>query len=182
MKFIEQNLRGVYLIEPEPHKDERGMLRRHFCRHEFRESGLMTDIKQCNVSENKGKHTLRGFHFQLPPHGENKVISCIKGGIHDIVVDLRKDSAGYLKWQSFALTEENRLSLYVPIGCANAYLTLQDNTWILYYHSAFFTPSSEGSIRYNDRAFKFDWPAEPSVISEKDLNVPDFDRNQVMDP
>ena len=180
MKFTEQNLNGVYIIEPEPHKDERGMLRRHFCRHEFREFGLMVDIKQCNVSENRKKHTLRGFHFQLPPHGENKVISCIKGGIHDIVVDLRKDSPGYLQWQSFELTEENRLSLYVPVGCANAYLTLQDNTWILYYHSEFFTPRSEGSIRHNDTTFKFDWPAEPCVISEKDLNIPDFDREQVI--
>jgi len=180
MKFAEQNLIGVYIIEPEPHKDERGMLRRHFCRHEFAELGLMTDIKQCNVSENRKKHTLRGFHFQLPPHGENKVISCIKGGIHDIVVDLRKNSASYLKWQSFEFTEESRLSLYVPVGCANAYLTLLDNTWVLYYHSEFFTPRSEGSIRYNDTSFKFDWPAEPCVISGKDLNIPDFDREQVI--
>ena len=180
MKFTEQSLNEVYIIRPEPHMDQRGMLRRHFCQHEFRESGLMTEIKQCNVSENRKKHTLRGFHFQLPPHGEHKVISCIKGSIHDIVVDLRKDSASYLKWQSFELTEENRLSLYVPIGCANAYLTLQDNTWILYYHSAFFTPHSEGSIRYNDTAFKFDWPAEPCVISAKDLNIPDFDREQII--
>ena len=178
MKFSEQKLEGVYLIESEPYKDERGMLRRHFCQNEFADFGLMTKIKQNNVSENKKKYTLRGFHFQSPPHGENKVISCIKGGIYDIVVDLREKSDTHLQWQSFDLTEENRLSLYVPIGCANAYLTLQDNTWILYYHSEFYTPEEENSIRYNDSLFKFKWPAEPKVISDKDLNILDWTLNK----
>ena len=179
MKFSEQKLERVYLIEPEPHKDERGMLRRHFCQHEFAEYSLMNEIKQTNVSENRKKHTLRGFHFQLPPHGENKVISCIKGSIYDIVFDLREESKTYLQWQPFELTEENRLSLYVPIGCANAYLTLQDSSWILYYHSEFYAPGSEGGIRYNDPLFKFHWPAEPKVISDKDLNIPDFTINSM---
>jgi len=174
MKFVEQELKGVYIIKPEPREDKRGMLRRHFCKKEFSDFGLMTKIKQNNVSENKKKYTLRGFHFQSPPHGENKVISCIKGGIYDIVVDLREKSDTHLQWQSFDLTEENRLSLYVPIGCANAYLTLQDNTWILYYHSEFYSPGNEGNIRYNDPLFNFKWPNEPEVISEKDLNISDF--------
>ena len=137
----------------------------------------MTEIKQCNVSENPQKHTLRGFHFQYPPHGENKVISCIKGSIYDIVVDLREESETYLKWQHFELSEENRLSIYVPIGCANAYITLSDNTWILYYHSEFYSPGNEGGIRYNDPLFKFYWPADPRVISNKDLNIPDWSQN-----
>ncbi len=179
MKFTEQKLDGIYLIEPEPYEDERGMLRRNFCQHEFGEYGLMNEIKQTNISENKKKHTLRGFHFQLPPHGENKIISCIRASIYDIVVDLRKESKTYLRWQSFELTEENRLSLYVPIGCANAYLTLQDNTWILYYHSEFYKSGDESGVRYNDPLFKFDWPAEPKVISVKDLNIPDFTINSM---
>ena len=174
MKFIEQKLSGLYLIEPEPHRDKRGLLRRHFCQQEFAQQELMTDIKQCNVSENRTKLTLRGFHFQLPPFGENKVLSCIKGQIHNIVVDLRLESETYLKWQSFKLSAENRLSLYVPIGCANAYLTLEINTWILYYHSEFFTPRAEGGIRYNDPMFQFDWPNEPAVISDKDASLPNF--------
>ena len=174
MKFTEQNIEGVYLIEPEPHIDERGMLRRNFCQNEFADFGLMTEIKQTNISENKKMHTLRGFHFQYPPHGENKVISCVKGSIYDIVVDLRKESNTFMKWQSFDLTEENRLSIYVPQGCANAYLTLQNNTWILYYHSEFYAPGGEGGICYNDPLFKFHWPAEPKVISDKDLNIPDW--------
>ena len=174
MKFTEQKLEGIYLIEPEPYKDERGMLRRNFCREEFNSYGLMSEIKQTNVSENRGKNTLRGFHFQLAPFGENKVISCMKGGIYDVVVDLRKESKTYLQWQSFDLTEENRLSLYVSIGFANAYLTLDDSTWILYYHSEFYVPENELSVRYNDPLFKFEWPSEPKVISDKDLNIPDY--------
>lgn len=169
-----QKLSGVFLIEPEPHRDERGMLRRHFCQREFAEYGIMTDVKQCNVSENKKRHTLRGFHYQLPPYGENKILSCMKGAIYDVVVDMREDSDSYLKWEAFELTEENRLSLYVPIGCANAYLTLKDDTWIFYYHSEFYTPGAEAAIRYNDPAFGFDWPADPAVISEKDLAYPNF--------
>ena len=174
MKFTEKKIEGVYLIEPEPYADERGMLRRHFCQNEFAEYCLMTKIKQTNISENNKKYTLRGFHFQYQPYGENKVISCIKGSIYDIVVDLREESETYFQWQHFELTEENRLSIYVPIGCANAYITLSDNTWILYYHSEFYMPGDEGGIRYNDPFFKFYWPAEPEVISEKDLNIPDW--------
>ena len=134
----------------------------------------MTEIKQSNVSENRKKHTLRGFHYQLPPHGENKVISCIKGAIYNVVVDLRENSNTYLQWESFELTEKNRLSLHVPIGCANAYLTLSDDTWVLYYHSEFYVPREERGIRYNDPYFKFNWPAEPNVISDKDLSIQDF--------
>lgn len=174
MIFHKQKISGVFVIEPESYADRRGLLRRHFCRREFDKQGIMTEVKQCNISENKKRHTLRGFHHQLSPHGEDKVLSCIKGAIFDIVVDLRPGSSSYLKWLSFELTEENRLSLYVPKGCANAYLTLKDNTWVFYYHSEFYTPKAEGAVRYNDPLFKFKWPAEPAVISDKDRNYPDF--------
>jgi dTDP-4-dehydrorhamnose 3,5-epimerase len=169
-----QKLSGVCLIEPEPYCDERGLLRRHFCQREFADHGIMTDVKQCNVSENKKRHTLRGFHYQMPPYGENKILSCMKGAIYDVVVDMREDSESYLQWESFELTEENRLSLYVPIGCANAYLTLKDDTWIFYYHSEFYAPGAEAAIRYNDPGFGFEWPTDPEVISDKDLAHPDF--------
>ena len=178
MIFHKQKIFGVFTIEPEAYSDERGLLRRHFCQREFAEQGIMTDVKQCNISENKKRHTLRGFHYQLPPYGENKILSCIKGAIYDVIVDIRKNSDTYLKWESYELTEENRLSLYVPKGCANAYLSLKDNTWIFYYHSEFYTPGAEAAIRYNDPLFKFDWPSEPSIISEKDRNLPDFSFEQ----
>jgi len=176
MIFHKQKLSGVFIIEPKPYSDERGLLRRHFCQREFNEQGIVIDVKQCNISENKKQHTLRGFHYQLPPYGENKILSCIKGAIFDVIVDLREDSKSYLKWESFELTEENRLSLYLPKGCANAYLTLQDNTWIFYYHSEYYSPMAEAGIRYNDPLFDFKWPAEPKIISHKDLEILNFIR------
>ncbi len=174
MNFLEQDLQGVYLISPEPFEDERGVFRRHFCKKEFASKNLFSDIKQTNISENKKKHTLRGFHFQFSPHGENKIISCVNGSIFDIVVDLREASATYLNWQSFELDKESKLSLYVPKGCANAYLTMEDNTWILYYHSEFYNPGGEGGIRYNDPFFSFKWPFKPKIISKRDCNFPDW--------
>jgi len=176
MIFHKQKINGVFIIEPEPYFDERGILRRHFCQREFNEQGIAIDVKQCNISENKKLHTLRGFHYQLPPYGENKILSCIKGAIFDVVIDLREDSDSYLKWESFELTEENRLSLYLPKGCANAYLTLQDNTWIFYFHSEYYSPLAEAGIRYNDPLFNIGWPAEPKIISKKDLEIPNFIR------
>lgn len=178
MIFHKQKLPGVFIIEPESCLDRRGLLRRHFCRREFARQGIKMQVKQCNISENKKRYTLRGFHYQLAPYGEDKVLSCIKGAIFDVVVDLRQNSDTYLKWVSFKLSEENRLSLFVPKGCANAYLTLKNNTWIFYYHSEFYTPGAESAIRYNDPRFKFKWPAPPVVISEKDRNYPDFNPKQ----
>jgi len=174
MKFFEQKTPKVYLIEPEPFVDKRGLLRRHFCQREFAEHDIFIDIKQCNVSENRHRHTLRGFHYQRPPYSEGKMLSCFKGSIYDIVVDLRPESPTYLRWIAVELTEENRLSLYVPPGCANAYLTLDDDTWILYYHSEFYSPGAESGIRYDDLFFQFKWPADPVIISEKDQSYPAF--------
>ena len=140
----------------------------------FSDFGLMTEIKQTNISENKKKHTLRGFHYQYPPHGEKKVISCIKGSIYDIVVDLRKKSKTYLKWIHFNISESSDFSLHVPKGCANAFLTLKPNTIIHYLSSQKYNPLAERGVRYNDPLFKFKWPREPENISDKDKKIEDF--------
>ena len=174
MKFIEQKLKGVYLIESAPFTDERGVFRRHFCRKEFSEHGITSLVKQANVSENKFAYTLRGFHYQLPPFEEGKTLSCLKGKIYDIVVDLRPDSPTYLQWLSFELSEENRKSIHIAPGCANAFLTLEENCLIQYYCSQEYNQGYERGIRYNDPTFKFQWPAEIMMISEKDRTHPDF--------
>ncbi len=174
MIFYEQKIPGVYIIEPDPFIDERGIFRRHFCEKEFKSYGIVTDIKQCNVSENKYRHTLRGFHYQISPFEERKTLSCFRGAIYDIVVDLRPLSPTYLEWITVELSEKNRNSIHVAAGCANALLTLEDNTLIYYYCSEFYNQSAERGIRYNDPFFKFKWPAEPKVISEKDRRYPDF--------
>ena len=174
MKFHPQKLSEVFLIEPTPFKDDRGVFRRHFCDKELSEQGIVSDVRQCNVSENRYAYTLRGFHYQIPPFCEGKTLSCLKGSIYDIIVDLRPQSQTYMQWSSFELNEENRNSIHIPPGCANAFLTLEDESLIHYYCSQPYTPSAERGIRYNDPAFGFEWPFDPVVISEKDMNHPDY--------
>ena len=174
MIFRKLNLPNAYVIEPEPFKDERGLFRRHFCQKEFAKYPIMTNIAQCNVSENKYQQTLRGFHYQCLPNREGKILSCFKGSIYDVIVDIRPESPTYLRWITVELNEDNRSSLYVPPGCANAFLTLKDDSLIFYYCSEFYSPGAERGIRYNDPLFQFQWPAEPSVISEKDKHHPNF--------
>ena len=174
MKFHEQKLLGVYIIEPESFTDDRGVFRRHFCDREFAERSIVTDVRQSNVSENRYAHTLRGFHYQISPYGEGKTLSCLKGSIYDIIVDVRPQSPTYMQWISIELNEENRYSIHIAPGCANAFLTLEASCLIHYYCSQPYTPSAERGIRYNDPAFGFEWPHEPVVISEKDLKLPEF--------
>lgn len=174
MKFHKQKIKGVYLIEPEPFVDDRGVFRRHFDQKEFKDNSITTRIVQANISENKYQYTLRGFHYQIPPYEEGKTLSCVKGAIFDIVVDVRPKSPTYLKWISFELDESNRKAIHIPPGCANAFLTLKDNCIIHYYCSQFYNPKAEKGIRYNDPLFNFKWPHSPKVISDKDKNHQNF--------
>ena len=179
MKFHKQDFEGVWLIEAEPIMDSRGAFRRHFCQKEFEKVGLEENIVQTNISENKRKHTLRGFHFQLPPFEEAKVLTCFQGAFYDVIIDLRPESKTFLKWMPIELAAEDNLSLYVPSGCANGYLTLEDSTTILYYMSEFYAPDSYTGFRYNDPLFSVEWPAEPSVISSKDAGFVDFNPQSI---
>ncbi len=174
MKFIEVGLEGVWLIEPVAFADDRGIFRRHFCAEEFAAHGLSSMAVQGNISENLHKGTLRGFHYQLPPFAEAKTLSCITGAVYDIVVDIRLNSPTFMKWMAFEISAENRRSLHVPAGCANAWLSTMRNTILHYYMSEMFVPGSYRGIRYNDPAFGFRWPMEPVMISEKDRTFPDF--------
>ena len=174
MEFIEQKIKDVWLINPSPFIDKRGTFRRHFCENEFLKNNIENNISQTNVSESKFKGTLRGFHYMIKPNLEAKTLSCFSGKIYDIVVDLRKDSPTYKEWCSFELTNISRSMIHIPKGCANAFMTLEDNTVIHYYHSVPYVPESERGIRYNDKSFNFKWPFEPKIISDKDLNHPDY--------
>ncbi len=174
MEFKKTDIKRCFVIGPELFVDHRGVFRRHFDETEFKAHGIVSDVKQANISENFESFTLRGFHYQLPPHGEGKTLSCMKGKIYDIVVDLRPDSKTFLKWVSFELTAENRLSIHVPPGCANAFMTLEPNTVVHYYCSENYEKEAERGIRYNDPLFGFTWPHEPEVLSDKDNSWPDF--------
>ena len=174
MKFIEQKIIGVFLIEPSLHHDSRGVFRRSFCVEEFNNAGIDFTVKQGNISQNFHKHTMRGFHYQVEPSKESKVILCVTGALYNIVLDLRKDSPSNHQWVALEIDAENRQSIVVPAGCANAFLTMADNTIVHYYMGDSYAPNSYRGIRYNDPRFGFEWPCEPEVISEKDKNLADY--------
>jgi len=174
MQFDELSISGAFLIKPELFCDERGVFRRHYCSQEYAKHGITSGVLQGNVSENPHLHTLRGFHYQIAPHEEGKTISCITGAVYDIIVDLRKESDTYMKWESVTLDSELRNALYVPPGCANAFLTIKPNTIVHYYMSELYTPNSYQGFSYKDPEFKFVWPSEVEHISEKDENLPNY--------
>lgn len=179
MKFEELEIPGVLLIKAEPFSDERGVFFRHFCRNDFKKAGIDNDIKQTNVSKNLKKHTLRGFHYQISPFQEAKTMFCMTGAFHVKVADLRKGSKTFMEHISVELNEKELKSLHIPKGCAVAFLTLEDNSSMLYYMYEFFREGAYSGFRFNDPAFGFKWPFEPKVISDKDKNYPNFDADSI---
>jgi len=176
MKFTETDLAGVYLIDLEPRGDDRGFFSRVFCIDEFSAHGLETQFKQFNTSFSKVKHTLRGMHYQLGEAAEVKVIKCIRGGLYDVVLDLRPASPTFGKWTAAALSAENRRMMYVPKDCAHGFMSLTEDVEMMYFVSTFYDPAQERSVRWNDPAFAIEFPFPPALISDKDANTRDFDR------
>jgi dTDP-4-dehydrorhamnose 3,5-epimerase len=170
MIFTETKIKGVYIIEPELLTDERGFFARSFCKEEFQKHGLETDIAQCNISYNKKKGTLRGMHYQVQPFEEAKIVSCTKGSIYDVVVDLRRDSPTYCQWVATDLSEKNFKMLYIPRGFAHGFQTLEDDTMVYYQMTEFFHPECARGGRWNDPRFGIPWPLKNSIISNKDRN------------
>lgn len=174
MRFTAASLAGVMLVEPEPARDARGYFARTFCVREFAAQGLETGFVQHSVSQSATRGTVRGMHFQRDPHGEVKVVTCLRGAIRDVLVDLRPGSPTYRQWEGFDLTAENRRSLYVPKGVAHGFQTLLDATEVGYLISAFYAPEAASGVRHDDPAFGIEWPLPVSVISDKDLAWPGF--------
>lgn len=175
MIFKETKLKGAFVLDLEKHGDERGFFARVFCRKEFEEHGLNPFVAQANTSLSRRRGTLRGMHFQQPPHGEAKLVRCTSGALFDVIIDLRRDSATFKEWVGVELTAENGRMLYVPEGFAHGFQTLENDTVASYIVSEFYAPEAEGGYRYNDPAFSIEWPAEVTVISDKDQNWPDFE-------
>ncbi len=174
MKFIETRLKGAFVIEPELLEDERGYFARVYCENEFLAHGLQPQVRQCNISRNREKGTLRGFHYQCQPHAEIKLIRCVRGAIYDVIIDLRRDSPTHGGWFAIELSEENRKQLYVPEDFAHGFLTLADETEVFYQMSAFYEPQASRGIRFNDPAFNVVWPYPIHMISDKDAGWPDY--------
>jgi dTDP-4-dehydrorhamnose 3,5-epimerase len=174
MRYIETGLEDVWLIAPEPSRDHRGSFARTFCVREFGLRGLATNFVQHSASHSLRRHTLRGLHFQKPPHEEVKLVSCSLGAIWDVAVDLRAGSPTRGRWYATELSAENGYQLYIPAGCAHGFQTLADDSVTRYLISTYYEPGAAAGLRYDDPALAITWPAEPACISEKDLAWPHF--------
>lgn len=172
MLFTKTDLDGVWLIEARPATDERGSFARTFCTDEMERHALETRFVQHSLSRSTRKHTLRGLHFQHAPHREVKLVSCLKGAIWDVAIDLRPQSPAFGRWTAAELTAENMRQLYIPEGFAHGFLSLTDDVAVGYLISARYDPATAAGIRYDDPAIAIEWPATPAVMSEKDRNWP----------
>jgi dTDP-4-dehydrorhamnose 3,5-epimerase len=174
MIFEETGIGGVWLIGPERHEDERGFFARTWDDAELTSRGLNARVVQCSISFNRRRGTLRGMHYQAPPHEETKIVRCTRGAVYDVAVDLRPSSPTFLSWTAVELSADNRRALYVPSGCAHGYLTLEPSSELHYLISQAYAPEAARGVRWDDPRFGIGWPATPAVISERDASYPDF--------
>ena len=174
MIFVETELEGAFILEPEILEDERGFFARTWCRREFEARGLCAEWVQCNISFNRKKGTLRGMHYQAAPYEEVKLVRCTMGSIYDVIIDLRPESSTFMQNAGVVLTAQNRTMLYIPKGFAHGFLTLEDNTEVFYQMAEFYVAECARGVRWNDPAFGIQWPTDVRVISKRDQNHPDF--------
>jgi dTDP-4-dehydrorhamnose 3,5-epimerase len=178
--FEEMRVAGAFLIKPERRSDDRGHFARLWCQKELSDRGLVARIEQINSGFSPASGTLRGMHYQEPPHSEVKIASCTRGAVFDVVVDLRRNSPSYRHWAGARLDAETGAMLYVPEGCAHGYLTLEDNSELVYLTSATYAPGSARGVRHDDPSFGIDWPSAVKVISTADKNWPDYRDDMAM--
>jgi dTDP-4-dehydrorhamnose 3,5-epimerase len=176
MRFVSTSVDGARIVELEGHSDTRGYFARTFCEEEFAKAGIAVRIVQTNISRNPRAYTLRGMHYQAEPHGEPKLVQCVRGCIYDVAVDVRPESPTYRKWSAVELSAENNRLFYIPPGCAHGFLTLEADSDIVYLMGAAFAAGSGRGVRWDDPAFAIDWPAVPEEMSQRDADYPDFKR------
>lgn len=175
MKFSETKLKGSYLIDLDVFSDDRGWFARTFCKKEFEQIGHLEEWVQLNHSVTYKKGSIRGMHFQLPPHGEIKMVRCIAGSVYDVIIDLRTGSSTFLQWYGAELSASNRRMLYIPKGFAHGFQTLTDDAQLIYHHSSFYTPGAEGGIRFDDKRINIQWKGPITELSERDKSHPLLD-------
>ena len=174
MIFKPTELPGAYVIEPGRLEDIRGYFARTFCEKDFAAQGLETQVAQCSVSFNHKKGTLRGMHYQVAPLKEVKLVRCNRGAIFDVIIDLRRDSPAFKKHVAVQLDERNGKMLYIPVGFAHGFQTLEDDTEVFYQMSQIYSAEHARGVRWNDPAFGIQWPQDERTILERDRNYPDF--------
>jgi len=176
MRFLMCDVADARVVEPVPHKDERGRFMRAWCQREFTEAGIEFTPLQANMGFSVQAGTIRGLHYQVSPALEAKLVRCTRGSVFDVVVDLRPTSPTYRCWYGVELSEDNGRMLFVPEGCAHGCQSSIDNAEILYMTSAFYAPLEVRGVRFDDPAIGIRWPMHASVVSEQDRNWPLVDR------
>ena len=175
MKFVETPLLGAYLIEIEPHTDERGFFARSLSNREFAAHGINPEFVEGNISFNRNRFTVRGMHFQRAPYAQAKLVRCTAGAIYDVVIDLRPDSRTFGRWFGVELSAENRYALFVPEGFAHGFQTLNENSEVVYQVSSYYVAESCDGVRWNDPTFGIKWPGTEGItINDRDKNYSDF--------
>jgi len=172
--FSQTKLSGAFIVESEKLEDERGFFARTWCQREFEAHGLNPRLAQSSISFSKAKGTLRGMHYQVSPCEEAKLVQCTSGAIYDVIIDLRPKSHTFKRYLAETLSVQNHRMLYVPEGFAHGFLTLEDNCEVFYQISEFYAPERARGVRWNDPAFEIVWPLDPSAMSDRDRNCPDF--------
>jgi len=168
--FISTNLTGLTVVQRKVLEDQRGFLSRFYCAEEFNKAGMNKPIVQINHTLTRTKGTVRGMHFQYPPHAETKLVSCLQGEVFDVAVDLRHDSPTFLRWHAEILSAGNRRSLLIPEGFAHGFQALTEDCELVYLHTTVYHPEAEGALNATDPSLDISWPLIVSEISEKDRN------------
>ena len=171
MKVEQTKIAGVFIVHSDPFKDDRGFFNRIFCQKEMEVIHPGIVIAQINHSMTKLKGTIRGMHFQNPPHAEMKIIHCVKGSIYDVAVDLRKDSPTFLQWHGEMLSADNMKALIIPEGCAHGFQSLEDDIEIMYMSTSPYCREAEGGIRFDEPKTGIQWPIPVTILSEKDSDL-----------
>lgn len=175
MRFEPTAIVGAYFIDLEPHADERGMFARTFCEEVFARAGITMRIVQTNISRNPKAGTLRGLHYQIPPHGEDKLVQCVRGRIFDVAIDLRPDASSYRRAVWTELCADRDRLFFIPKGCAHGFLTIEDGSDVFYYMGTAFVQDRGCGVRWNDPAFAIPWPEPPRIISQRDSSYSDYE-------
>ena len=175
MQFRTTPLDGLYVLDIQPAEDERGFFARTWCAEEARRQGLVTEVVQCSLSYSRLRGTLRGLHFQTPPHAETKLVRCVRGSLYDVSVDLRRASPTFGRWFAAELSAKNRKAVYIPAGFAHGIQTLEDDTEMLYQISTPYCAEASRGVRWDDPALDIPWPLSPTAVSQRDLSWPGLD-------
>lgn len=174
-EFQQSRLKGLVRITRKSSNDGRGSFNRLFCSRELQQIGLTKPIIQINHSLTRDCGTIRGMHFQHPPDNETKIVTCMRGEVFDVAVDIRRDSETFLHWYAEVLSENNQTSLYIPEGFAHGFQALTDDCHMLYLHTGLYAPESEGGLNAQDPKIGIDWPLEVTNISQRDEQHPLLD-------